>query len=127
MDPTKSSPRPSEIPFRIHIFSTKELILLRDSEFLCREFVTYLSNSQVTCRVRSRSVSGYATLQELTYLEAAQWFKLKVCVAEGNRIAPARRRQFRPGFGLTCFVTFAAEIDFLESSVVADWHFCAKS
>jgi hypothetical protein len=25
--------------------------------------------------------------------------------------------QFRPGFGLTCFVTFAAEIDFLESSV----------
>jgi hypothetical protein len=29
---------------------------------------------------------------------------LKVCVAEENRIAPARRRQFGPGFGLTRFV-----------------------
>jgi hypothetical protein len=46
-----------------------------------------------------------------------QWFKLKGCVAEENRIAPAGRRQFRPGFGLTCLVTFAAEIDFLDSSV----------
>ena len=65
----------------------------------------------------SIQVTGNPTYRELTYLEAAQWFKLKVCVAEENRIAPARRRQFRPGFGLTCFVTFAAETDFLESSV----------
>jgi hypothetical protein len=62
-------------------------------------------------------MSGFATTQELTYLEAAQWFKLKVCVAEENRIAPARRRQFRSALGLTRFVTFAAKIDFLESSV----------
>jgi hypothetical protein len=62
-------------------------------------------------------LSGFRDLPELTYLEAAQWFKLKGCVAEENRIAPARRRQFRPGLGLTCLVTFAAEIDFLDSSV----------
>ena len=48
---------------------------------------------------------------------------LKVCVAEENRIAPARRRQFRPGFGLTCFVRNR----FPGVLSVADWHFCAKS
>jgi len=30
-------------------------------------------------------MDGFATYQELIYLEAAQWFELKVCVAEENR------------------------------------------
>ncbi len=33
----------------------------------------------------------------------------------------------RPDFGLTCFVTFAAEINWSPRALsVADWHFCAN-
>jgi hypothetical protein len=35
-------------------------------------------------RTSGFEVSDY-TYQELIYLEAAQWFKLKVCVADENR------------------------------------------
>jgi hypothetical protein len=91
---------------------------------------------QLGCEARKFPAAGevfsldfylYRTYRELTYLEAAHWFKLKVCVAEENRIAPARRRQLRPGFGLTCFATFAAEINFLEPSMWLTGIFCAKS